>query len=251
LFLTLGWQTGCLSLDPALPLKHALESGSQQRLAETHAGRAKELPPNQTAELCLAAAAELEKRGFESEAIAQYEKAREHDPNRKQVAYRLAVLYDRRGDSTRAAAEYARALQETPRNADLLNDLGYFHYQRDNFVEAEKWFRQALAVTPGHQRAAVNLGLALGCQGRFQESLETFAKILPPAQALSNVGVLLAQQGRKDEAREAFQQALRLEPGLPQARAIMARLDGLPSPAEASANPLATAATAGVGGTTK
>jgi Tfp pilus assembly protein PilF len=193
--------------------------------------RARELSPAQAAEVCWATAEELRKRGYEAEAIAQYEKVREHAPDYPQVAWRLAVLYDRQGDAARSSALYQQALQVEPRNPDLLNDLGYFYYQREDWAQAEHWLREALAVDPKHARANVNLGLTLGRQGRANESLECFARVLPPAQAMCNVGVLLSHLGRREDARRFFEDALRQDRTLTQARAFLAWLDGPPGKA--------------------
>ena len=76
---------------------------------DVHASRPKELPADRTAELCQAAAEELEKQGLNADAVAQYEKARRLDPKRGPVvARRLAVLYDRLGDDAHALADYKR-----------------------------------------------------------------------------------------------------------------------------------------------
>src|SRR2546423_14329389 len=65
---------GCISLrapgtDVALASKPA----------EPAAKAPVELPPERAAEACLATAQELEKTGHEADAIAQYEKARQHN----------------------------------------------------------------------------------------------------------------------------------------------------------------------------
>ena len=78
-----------------------------------------ELPPARAAEACLASARELEKHGYEADAIVQYEKARQDNPRLTQVSRRLAVLYDRQGNAQRALAEYQLALKVQPRDADL------------------------------------------------------------------------------------------------------------------------------------
>jgi Tfp pilus assembly protein PilF len=202
--------------------------GSFASAATTAAPDKSELPPAQAAEACLATARQLEKNGFEAQAILQYEKAR-HYNSKAPVARRLAVLYDRQGDHQRALHEYNQALQAQPKDADLLNDIGYYYYQRQDWPRAEKHFRQALDSNPKHPRAWVNLGLTLGQQEHYEASYEAFAKAITPAEAHCNVGVLLAQHGKDDQAKMAFRKALDLEPNLKQAQAVLSRLDG-PAP---------------------
>ncbi len=170
-------------------------------------------------------AKELQAHGDAREAILLFERARRLDPHQRQVSRFLASLYDQQGNDTRALAEYHKALELTPRDPDLLNDFGYHCYRRHDWKQAEEYFHKALAQAPDHERAWVNLGLALGEQGRYSESFEAFSKVLGPAAAHSNMGVILASHQRPAEADAEFKQALHLNPDLPQPRAFLAHLE--------------------------
>ncbi|HEV3301535.1 MAG TPA: tetratricopeptide repeat protein [Planctomycetaceae bacterium] len=183
------------------------------------------LPPKQAAEACFATARELQAHGHAPEAIILYERARQLNPQEPQVSRFLAVLYDQQGNDARATTEYRKALELAPHDADLLNDFGYYFYRRRDWRHAEEQFRKAIAQTSEHERAWVNLGLALGEQERFQESFEAFSKVLGPAAAHSNVGVILAAHQRKSEAEGAFKQALAIQNDLPQPRAFLAHFE--------------------------
>ncbi|HEV8002815.1 MAG TPA: tetratricopeptide repeat protein [Planctomycetaceae bacterium] len=152
-------------------------------------------------------------------------------PQEQQVSRFLAVLYDQQDNDARALTEYRKALELAPRDADLLNDFGYYFYRRHDSRQAEEQFRKVITRSIEHERAWVNLGLALGEQERFQESFEAFVKVLGPAAAHSNVGVILAAHQRKSEAEAAFKQALAIQNDLPQPRAFLAHFE---QPANAS-----------------
>ena len=162
--------------------------------------------------------------------VGEYQRAREKDPRLPGVARRLAVLYDREGDAEHARREYQAALREQPRDPDLLNDVGCFHYQRGEAAEAEKYLRRALAVRPDHPRAWGNLGKVLALEGKYEQSCEAFGHVVRPAQAAMNVGVLLAKEGKVAEARQVLHEAMRLEPDLKAARAVLAGLDSRTPP---------------------
>jgi Tfp pilus assembly protein PilF len=188
-----------------------------------------ELPPDKSAELCLAVAQEYDKAGRDADAIFQYERARKLNP-KLEVSRRLAVLYDRSGETGKALVEYRAALEAHPRDAGLLNDFGYFHLVRDNFAEAERYLRAALEINPRQSRAWVNLGMALGYQKRFAESYEAFARAVSPAEAYYNVGLILTQWTKeepehKEEARKALRQALACDPNMHKAQTLLAFLD--------------------------
>lgn len=185
----------------------------------------KELPPDQVAELCWAAGEELQKRGYEREAIVQYEKVRQIEPDRPGLAWRLAVLHDRQGNVVAAREAYQAALQEQPDNPHLLNDRGYFSYQLGEWKQAEVWYRKALKYNPQHQRATVNLGLVLAKQKQYDQALECFVQVLPRGQALCNVAIIQARQGQIEQAQKNFRLALEEDPELLKARQLLTWLN--------------------------
>jgi tetratricopeptide (TPR) repeat protein len=223
-----------------------------------------ELPPKKSAEVCLATAEALEKaaqkyeeqgnlekaaqhepeanhqyekaRQSELEAIALYEKARQHGAN-KQVARRLAALYDKQADYARAMEEYQKLLKHAPKDADLLNDVGYCYYNQGKWTEAEKYLRQALAVNDKLARAWVNLGMTLAQEQRTEQALEAFTKVVTPAQARCNLAFIWMTQGKLELAKAAYRQALAQEPNLSIARAALAKLEQPAGPRTAAAIP--------------
>jgi Tfp pilus assembly protein PilF len=186
----------------------------------------KELPPDQTARLCQAAAQDLERAGNIPEAIQLYEKARQTEPKLSDiVCRRLAVLYDFVGDFRHAQDEYDRCLKLNPRDPDLLNDYGYSCYCRGSWSDAELNFRKALALNPKHERAWINLGLTLGQQGRCDESIQAFTKVVSPAQAYANIAFVHLTQGQVEKAKVFYQLALARDPQLDLPNQVLARLD--------------------------
>jgi Tfp pilus assembly protein PilF len=213
-------QAGCLVLDTA-----RLKSGGGDRPAP-EAGM---LPAAESARACQEVAAALAKQGHHDQAVGQLLKAREFD-HACDVSPALARLYARLGDDRAARAEFDLALKAHPKDADLLNDLGYFHYQRGNWAEAETCLRAAVVASPTLARAWVNLGLTLGQQKRYPDSLEAFERAVKPAEARCNLAFVLLSQGSRDRARELYNDALRLDPGLALARQALARLDATEKP---------------------
>lgn len=188
---------------------------------------AEDLPGKESAALCLNMAESLEKDGKEAEAIAYYERARTLDPSLgERAARRLAVLYDRHDDQSKAMTEFQALLKKRPKDAALLNDVGYSHYNRGQWVEAEAHLRKAVAADKTSKRAWINLGMALAQQGKYQEGLDAFGKVVSPAEAQQNLGFVLLTQGKKAEAASAYKRALELEPTLKVARAALEKLEG-------------------------
>jgi Tfp pilus assembly protein PilF len=234
--LVLAGPLGCQTLPWFKPTETAAEA-----TLDAGAGKEeKDLPPEESGRLCLATARQMEEKGAEVPAILLYEKARHDNPRvTAQASRRLAVLYDRQGDFLHALEEYQKALQENPRDSDVLNDLGYSYYNNGKLDEAEKALRRAVNLKPENKRAWVNLGLVLGAQHRYPESLEAFGKAVTEAQAQCNLAFLLTAEGKREEAKQTYERALRLDPNLVGAKAALERLNAnkplTPAPRSAEA----------------
>ena len=179
-----------------------------------------ELTAEQSADACIATAEELERNGWEREAISVYQRALSFDPNRTGIAHRLARLHARTGESAAARELFERAVKETPNNADVFNDFGYFHFEYGDLEAAEDHLRRALELAPDDDRCRTNLALTLAAAERFQESLEFFEETVGPAAARSNLAVLLSQSGKLEESRSMLTEARALDPTIRQAEVI-------------------------------
>lgn len=205
------------------------EVSAQPSFGTTGSGKMKDpdLPPEKAAKLCMATGEELEKSGHLEQAAAEYELALQHQPKLPGAGKKLAACYARAHKYDEAIAQYKKDLAVSPRDPDILNDLGYTYYEKEDFATAEKYLRQAIAVKPGHQRANGNLGLALGRQCKWKESLEAFKKAGTPASAQANLAAMYLAAGQYDDARRSCNIALGLDPELKTARELLAKLDEL------------------------
>lgn len=191
-----------------------------------------DLAPDKAAKLCLATGEELEKNGHYDKAIHQYELALKHQPRLPGVQKKLAACYACQKNFEQSISLYQKELAQNPRDADILNDLGYTYYEMDDFKTAEKYLRQAISIKPGLQRAHGNLGLALGRQMRWKESLESFKKAGSPAVAQANLAAMYLMAGEHEQARSSCNIALGLDPSLKAAKDILAKLESMPSESE-------------------
>jgi tetratricopeptide (TPR) repeat protein len=189
----------------------------------------KDLSQNETAQLCLEMATQLEKVDKERDAIIYYEKARQLEPKYQETcSRRLAVLYDRIDEQARAMNEYQRLLERHPKDSKLLNDIGYSYYNRGQWQQAESYLQKAVKADRSNSRAWINLGLTLAQLGKKTEALEAFQHAVSPAEAHANLGFILSANGRKHEAIHEYETALALEPALYQARQALEKLKQSP-----------------------
>lgn len=213
---------------PSLSNKVVPEISSQPTVNSTAITKDPDLPSDQASKLCLATAEELEKNGHFEQACGQYELALQHEARQPAVSKKLAACYAKAGLYDKSITQYQKCIASTPKDAELLNDLGYTYYEKDDFASAEKYLRQAIALKPAMQRAHGNLGLALGRQSKWKESLDEFKKACSPGMAQANLAAMYLAAGQYDDARRSCNIALGLEPNLKTAKDLLAKLDETP-----------------------
>lgn len=135
-------------------------------------------------------------RGQYEVALNKLKKAVREDPNYAPAQTVLAVLYERIGEKELAGKHYKKAYEASPKDGDVNNNYGVYLCQSGKTDEAIKHFRAAL-------------------DDPFYSS---------PSIALSNAGSCALNAGDYARADEYLRQALKIEPGLPDALMNMSRL---------------------------
>jgi 4-amino-4-deoxy-L-arabinose transferase-like glycosyltransferase len=106
---------------------------------------------------------------------------------------------------------------------------GIVMYRLGNLDQAIAEYRKALAVHPDYVTVMVDLGAALGTQGKIDEALPYFvraARELPEKyEAQYNAALALEMVGDYGNARGFYGAALRVRPGEPSAAEGLARVD--------------------------
>ena len=165
-------------------------------------------------------------------------------------AHRMGVVSTQLNDHATASKYFEHARKLDPNNASLLTDMGYSAIMQQDYPRAEGLLTAAVKLRPENTRAVNNLALALGHQGRFDESLATFRKINSESNALSNLAYVHIQRGEHTQALECYRRAVSLEPNNKSLTTQLAQLEtqvsnGTSVPAQpALANSATTTATA-------
>jgi len=93
--------------------------------------------------------------------------------------FEAALAHNRHGDAENAAAAYLRALDIKPDHVPARVNLGLIYLtQLGDPGRAQQHFERALASDPGSVAAQANLGLALQDQGRLDDALAHYGKLL-------------------------------------------------------------------------
>ncbi|MGP8201202.1 MAG: tetratricopeptide repeat protein [Limisphaerales bacterium] len=160
------------------------------------------------------------KQGRLDEAIEQYQKTLQIQPDHAECHYSLGVALAQKGRLEEAITHYQQALQITPGNAKAHLNLGVAFVQKGRVAGAIAQFQQALRIEPANPEVLNNLAwlLAAGPDASLRNGNEAVelarqANELTGGEnpmVLSTLADALAEAGRFSEAVETAQRALRL-----------------------------------------
>ena len=207
---------GCASLSPklsAIPLVARQRSAADQYRAALHAEQ---------------------QRDFAA-ARDQYAALQQQSPQVAAYAHRMAVVCTQLDDHATATKYFDHARQLEPSNAVLLTDMGYSAVVQKDYARAEGLLSAAVRLRPENSRAVNNLALAIGYQGRFDESLAMFRKINSESQSLANLAYIHTQRNERVQAVDCYRRAVELDSNNKAAATALARLITPPQPSVAVA----------------
>jgi Tfp pilus assembly protein PilF len=168
----------------------------------------------------------LESRQELAKAQQEYEKAVKVEPTNLTALVSLARLQDRQARPDLAVATYHKALKAHPNSALVYNDLGLCYARKRDLASAVAMLHKAVEIESGKPSYRNNLATVLVEAGRADEALRQLQSVHSPAAAHYNLAYLLNHRGQADLARRHLQQALELDPGLSQAREMLAQISG-------------------------
>jgi Tfp pilus assembly protein PilF/peroxiredoxin len=154
---------------------------------------------------------ELAEQGFETAALAGFQRAAKLDPNAI-TFYNLGTLRMKNGQPLEAKAALEQALRLDADYAEASNSLGALLAQSGDVPGAVARFRAALKKKPDYADALNNLGYALFQMGQEQEAYDLYQKALQLQpdfpEAFNNLGIFFGQRGDLQRAESYFRQAV-------------------------------------------
>lgn len=175
-------------------------------------------------ELHAALGQSCEQKGQTQNAILEYEKALDLDPNHKDALLQYAQFSDRINQTQKAEVLYHKAIQAHPRDAQVFNHQGLFFVRHQRYAEAAEAFSTAVALEPIQESYRGNLAVVLVDLGRYSEAYKQLRAVQSPDTAYYNLGYLLQERGKKELAIKHFQVALNKNPNHKEARIWMEHL---------------------------
>ena len=160
--------------------------------------------------------------------LEQAKKELEKLEKRKQASAEVQALFDaglelsKQGKHLEAIEEYKKALEKDPEQTNVMGYMADSYSKLDKDAEALEIYKKAVAIQPNSAALYTNMGVLLGKMGKNDESKEAFTKAaaLNPAssaQSFYNMGATLFNNGNTAEAAEAFKKAIAADPNFAEA----------------------------------
>ncbi len=153
------------------------------------------------------------------EAIKNYDKALELQPNNSQVSqllYNKAIALQKSNLLEPALIAFNQLIQIEPENSQAYLNRGTTLRKLRRYADAIASYDRALAINPDYPQAWVDRGVALGMSQKHQQALESFDRAINlrshDGVAWLNRGMALEMLEKYSEAISSLDKAIELEP---------------------------------------
>src|SRR5262245_59892241 len=160
------------------------------------------------------------------QAREMYQRALERDPKNLAAHKGLIRLYVNGNDPERAKAAFQKVLAKEPKNAGLWHDHGIYMARLKDWPAAIDSLQTATQLDPDNRIYCKTLGFTLARAGQPDEALPWLAKAMPEAQARLNLAKMLNHTQQREASAQQLELALRADPRLDEARAMLDELRG-------------------------
>jgi tetratricopeptide (TPR) repeat protein len=163
---------------------------------------------------------------------------------RKQASAEVQTLFDsgrqlaEAGKHLEAIEEYKKAMEKDPEQVGILGYMAESYAKLNKDGEALEIYKKAIAIRPNDAALFTNMGVLLSKMGKSAESQEAFNKsvALNPAGAAQNyynIAVTWFNSGKTAEASEAFKKSIASDPNFAESyyqlgMCLSASLDTMP-----------------------
>ena len=123
----------------------------------------------------------LADEGKVDEAVRQFQRVLQGDPNNAPALQNLGIVALRRDDVAGAQSYLTRALALNPRLPLALNTLGVVYARRGDDAQAVESWNRAVAIDPRQYDALFNAGLVEGRAGHVNEARAVLSRFVATA----------------------------------------------------------------------
>jgi Flp pilus assembly protein TadD len=161
-------------------------------------------------------ASALSRKGNLPEALTEWQKAVQLDPEDPKAHFNLAISLEQTGKTTEAIDEYRKSIDLNPQNDSAYTNLGVAMAGLGKMDDAMALFVRAININDRNAKAEANFGAALLERGRLAEAEQHCRRALEidpaSAEAHNALGWVLARGGKLDEGIDHLKQAVKTTP---------------------------------------
>jgi Tfp pilus assembly protein PilF len=172
-------------------------------------------------------------KGEPGAALPHFQAAVQYSPDLGSAHYNLAVVLHKQNQLIEAANQYHLAIAhagDDQEAAQAHNNLGVLYLGLNNLTVAKAEFDKAIALNPNELNSYLARGTVEFQQGRFDEALVDFSQAAaraPSPGSLFWLGRAAEAKGDFTRAEGAYRAALRMAPGMADARTHLEALKAL------------------------
>ncbi|HTY63351.1 MAG TPA: tetratricopeptide repeat protein [Acidobacteriota bacterium] len=155
--------------------------------------------------------------------LADYKKKYEEQQKKKQfsgevqAAFKQGVQLTNEGKYDEALAEFNKALEKEPEQPAIHAAIGNAYAKAGKNDQALASYQKAISLSPNDPDLYTTAGITMNAMGKTAEAQDAFKKAaaLNPqaaAQNYYNLGVIFMNSGKTDEAADAFKQSVAADP---------------------------------------
>ena len=111
-------------------------------------------------------------KGMYDEAIAEFKKGIEINPNYAEAHSNLGIAYRNKGRFDEAIAELKKAIEINPNYAEAHSNLGIAYGGKGMFDEAIAEYKKAIEINPNYAEAHNNLAVVYYCKGEYRLAIK-------------------------------------------------------------------------------
>jgi Tfp pilus assembly protein PilF len=170
-----------------------------------------------------------ERNGFRLQARQSYQKAIAVDPKYTTAYVAMGKSYMMGGEREQAQVWFKKAIAIAPNDAGLWSELGATQAQCKDWPAAIESMEKAAQMDPASKPIQTRYGLTLARMGRYEEGLNTLAKVMPEAEARYNIARMMQHNQQNDAAQVQLQLAINADPNFEPAREMLAARSAQPN----------------------
>lgn len=158
----------------------------------------------------------LQRMGRQTEAIEDFNRAIDLNPNLAEAFCNLGIAYRSVGDLPAALVAYERAIEITPSMVEAYCNKGVALKEAGRLEESIRTLKQAVSISPDHPETHGNLGVALQKSKQFGPAIASYNRAieLKPdyVDAHYNLALLHQELNQLEPALEGLEKVLFLKP---------------------------------------